>query len=155
RRVAFAGDAVSRIFRFVPPELGLTATGLAATRTLALSPQLADYQIIHFDTHGIQNDEEPELSGLVLSLVDASGAPQDGFVRLHDVYAMRLRANLVVLSACQTGIGRQNGNEGLTSLARGFLSAGAAQVLSTLWEVDDEATAALMERFYDELLGTP
>jgi CHAT domain-containing protein len=153
-RLAFGGEAAERVFRLVPPEQGLKVTGLDATRARALGPDLANYRVVHFDTHGFQDDRHPELAGIAFSMVDRAGADLDGFVRLHDVYAMRLAADLVVLSACETGLGVQRGAEGVASLARGFFSAGARKVLSTLWAIDDEASAALMERFYAGLLGS-
>ena len=151
-RLAFAGEAAARIAAMAPADSRLTAVGLDASRTLAMSPELAQYQIIEFDTHAYQDDQHPDLSGLVLSLVDAAGTPQDGFLRLHDVYSMNLRANVVILSACETGLGRLAGSEGVAGLASGFLAAGASTVVSTLWEVNDEASAALMLHFHSALV---
>jgi CHAT domain-containing protein len=91
----------------------------------------------------------PELSGLVLSLVDARGDPQDGFLRLHDIYNLRLDAALTVLSACQTALGKDIRGEGLIGLTRGFMYAGAPQVVASLWDVEDHATAELMKHFYE------
>jgi CHAT domain-containing protein len=94
----------------------------------------------------------PELSGLVLSLVDARGDPQDGFLRLHDIYNLRLDAALTVLSACQTALGKDIRGEGLIGLTRGFMYAGAPQVVASLWDVEDHATAELMKHFYEGML---
>jgi CHAT domain-containing protein len=88
------------------------------------------------------------LSGLVLSLVDEGGRQQDGFLRLQDIYNMRLSADLVVLSACRTALGRQIEGEGLVGLTRGFMYAGVPRVVASLWQVDDSATAELMREFY-------
>ena len=96
----------------------------------------------------------PGLSGLILSLYDEKGQPQDGFLRLHDIYSLRLPAELIVLSACSTALGRQVKGEGLTGMVRGFLYAGAKRVVASLWKVDDEATGELMRRFYVEMLQT-
>jgi len=109
---------------------------------------LGRYRTIHIATHGLLNTVRPELSGVVLSLVDESGHPQDGFLRLQDIYNLRLSADLVVLSACQTALGRPIAGEGLVGLARGFMHAGAPRVVASLWKVDDSATAELMTRFY-------
>src|SRR5205085_9833483 len=87
-------------------------------------------------------------SGVVLSLLDREGKPQEGFLRLHEIYNLRLTADLVVLSACQTGLGNDVKGEGLIGLTRGFMYAGAKGVVASLWKVDDEATAELMKRFY-------
>ena len=124
------------------------ALGFSARRELALSPDLAGYRILHFATHGILDAEHPELSALVFSQLDEQGRPVEGFLRLRDIYGLRLRSDLVVLSGCQTALGKQMHGEGLIGLAYGFLHAGASQVLASLWTVRDRATAELMERFY-------
>ena len=107
---------------------------------------------MHFATHGLLNDEHPELSGIVLSLLDRQGHDVDGFLRLNEIYNLNLPAELVVLSACQTGLGRQIKGEGLIGLVRGFMYAGTARVVAGLWKVDDSATADLMARFYEKML---
>jgi CHAT domain-containing protein len=109
---------------------------------------LGEFGIIHFATHGFLNDEHPELSGVVLSLFDENGQPREGFLRLHDIYNLKLPVNLVVLSACNTGLGKDVKGEGLIGLTRGFMYAGASSVVASLWKVDDEATAELMSYFY-------
>ena len=129
----------------------MAALGFDASRTLATSGELTDYQVVHFATHGILNTEHPELSGIILSLVDEEGRPQDGFLRLHDIETLHLPVNLVVLSACSTGLGKKVRGEGLIGLVRGFMLAGADRVLASYWNVDDEATAELMKRFYGHL----
>src|SRR5207244_8117426 len=123
----------------------LEALDFQASRTMALSGELGRYRVVHFSTHGLLNNEHPELSGLVLSLVDERGKPQDGFLRLHDIYNLNLPADLVVLSACNTGLGREVRGEGLVGMVRGFMYAGAPRVVASLWKVDDEATAELMK----------
>jgi len=123
-----------------------------ASKATALSAQLKDYRIVHFATHGLLNNEHPELSGLVFSLVDKQGNEQDGFLRMLDIYNMELNADLVVLSACQTALGKEIGEEGLIGLTRGFMYAGAPRVVASLWKVDDEATAELMKKFYEGML---
>jgi CHAT domain-containing protein len=123
-----------------------------ASHATATSAALARYRIVHFATHGILNDEHPELSGLVLSLVDENGKSQDGFLRLHEIYNLRLPADLVVLSACDTALGKEIRGDGITSLSRGFMYAGAARVMASLWRVDDAATAEIMGRFYEKFL---
>jgi CHAT domain-containing protein len=113
---------------------------------------LAQYRIVHFATHGLLDSKHPELSGLVFSLVDRKGRPQNGFLDLQDVYNLNLPADLVVLSACGTALGKDVQGEGLVGLTRGFMYAGATRVMASLWSVDDAATAELMRRFYDALL---
>lgn len=132
-------------------ELG--ALDFQASRATALSGVLRQFRIVHFATHGLFDDEHPELSGIVLSLVNRRGEPENGFLRLNEIYGLRLSAELVVLSACQTGLGKEVRGEGLLGLTRGFMCAGARRVLASLWKVDDVATSELMQRFYKALLG--
>jgi CHAT domain-containing protein len=124
-----------------------------ASRATAVHRELGDYRIIHFATHGLLNSVHPELSGLVLSLTDRQGQAQDGFLRLHEIYNLKLPAELIVLSACQTGLGKEVRGEGLIGLTRGFMYAGAPRVVASLWKVDDKATAELMRVFYQGMLG--
>jgi len=130
----------------------MKATDFGASRATATSAELGQYRIVHFATHGLLNSEHPELSGLVLSLVDEQGKSQDGFLRLHDIYNLNLPVDLVVLSACSTGLGKEVRGEGLVGIVRGFMYAGAARVVASLWKVDDEATAELMKRVYQQML---
>lgn len=129
----------------------MVALNFDASRATALNPDLAKYRIVHFSTHAIADFAHPELSGIVLSLVNEKGQPQDGYLRLHDIYNLNLPADLVVLSACQTGVGKEIKGEGLIALTRGFMYAGAQRVVASLWKVDDAATAELMAEFYDQM----
>jgi len=126
--------------------------GYNATRHNLLNVDLSQYRILHVVTHGKLDDSQPELSGLYLSLVDANGQPLDGFVGLADIYRMHAPMDLVVLSACQTALGKELRGEGLIGLTRGFMYAGAASVVASLWQVDDAASAELMKHFYTYLL---
>jgi CHAT domain-containing protein/tetratricopeptide (TPR) repeat protein len=126
----------------------LEAIGFEANRDTVLNGTLGDYRILHFATHGLVNSLHPELSGLVLSLVDSEGKPRDGFLQAHEIYALKLRADLTVLSACQTALGKEVRGEGLMSLTRAFMAAGVPRVVASLWSVPDAATAELMKRFY-------
>ena len=130
----------------------LLALDFAANRRLVLSGVLASYQIVHFATHAEIDARHPELSRLVLSLVDEQGRPQDGFLYAHEVLDLRLPAELVVLSACETGMGKEIRGEGLVGLPQAFLYAGAARVVVSLWKVEDRSTAELFESFYRHLL---
>ncbi len=107
---------------------------------------------MHFATHGYVDSSRAGLSAIVLSLVDDKGKPQDGFLRAHDIYNLKLPAELVVLSACETGLGKEVEGEGLEGLTRGFMYAGARRVVVSLWNVNDKATAGLMERLYSGIL---
>ena len=152
-RLPFTRREADAIVSFVPIANRKEAVDFAANRHTALSPDLGQYRIIHFATHGLLNSRHPELSGLVLSLVNERGQEEDGFVRAHEIYNLKLHADLVVLSGCRTGLGKQIRGEGMLSLTRGFMYAGAARVAVSLWDVNDEATAELMKRFYALMLG--
>ena len=151
-RLAFTRREAKAILKAVPPDSALAAFDFDASRDTILQEKLADYRFVHLATHGFFNSERPELSGLVLSLVDPQGRPQPGFLSAAEVFNMRLSADLVVLSGCRTALGREVRGEGLVGLNRGFMYAGAARVVSSLWPVDDAATAALMTRTYARLL---
>jgi CHAT domain-containing protein len=117
--------------------------------------QLSEYRFVHFATHGVLDPQEPELSGILLSLVDKEGRPQEnGLLRLGDVYNLDLPVELVSLSACETALGKRVKGEGLVGLTRGFMYAGAPRVLATLWKVDEVATADTMKLFYEGMLGS-
>ncbi len=151
RLLSSIGEAED-ILKLVPAKDRMMVMGFEANRAKVTSPELSNYRIIHFATHGLLNNEHPELSGIVLSLVDRQGQPQNGFLRLYDIYNLKLPAELVVLSACRTALGKEVKGEGLIGLTRGFMYAGAARVVSSLWKVDDEATAEFMKLFYRQML---
>ena len=145
-------DEADSIMELIPEGSGKELLGFAANRATALGPELKRYQIVHFGTHGFVDDDNPELSGLVLSLFDDQGREQDGYLRLHDIYNMKLPVELVVLSACDSAQGEEIRGEGLVGLVRGFMYAGAKRIMASLWKVDDKPTAELMKRFYQHLL---
>ena len=147
-RLPFTRDEAEAIMAVAPAGQGTKAVDFKASRATATSPGLGHYRIVHLATHGLLNTEHPELSGIVLSLVNEQGKPQDGFLRLHEVYNLNWPAELVVLSACQTGLGKEIKGEGLVGLTRGFMYAGAKRVLASLWNVNDSATAQLMKQLY-------
>ena len=151
QRLVLSRQEAKAITNAVSPNQALTAWDFKASRETATSPELSKYRIIHFATHGVLDLQHPELSGIVLSMVDEKGQPQDGYLRLHEIYNLNLPAELVVLSACQTGIGKQIKGEGLIALTRGFMYAGAKSVVASMWKVDDAATAELMAEFYKQM----
>jgi CHAT domain-containing protein/tetratricopeptide (TPR) repeat protein len=124
------------------------ALGFDATRDAVVNGALDRYRIVHFATHGVVDSSRPELSGIVLSLVTRDGRPQDGFLRLSDIYDLNLPVDLVVLSSCDGGLGKEVQGEGLVGLVRGFMYAGSRRVVASLWKADDAATTALMTAFY-------
>jgi CHAT domain-containing protein len=152
RRLRFTRDEGNQIAAASKQSTNLMALDFKASRDTAMSPELARYRYVHFATHGYLDSERPDLSAIVLSLVDKSGKPEDGFLRTHDIYNLNLPAEVVVLSACQTGLGKDIKGEGLVGLTRGFMYAGARRVVVSLWNVNDKATADLMERFYKGML---
>ncbi|AFY33799.1 CHAT domain-containing tetratricopeptide repeat protein [Calothrix sp. PCC 7507] len=151
-RLPFTREEAQGILALVPKSMQLRAFDFAASRAFITSTELQQFQIVHFATHGILNSTHPELSGIVLSLFDHQGQPQNGFLRLHDVFNLNLPAELVVLSACETGLGEEVKGEGLVGLTRGFMYAGSPRVLVSLWSVSDEGTSALMQKFYHKML---
>ena len=152
-RLRSSAVEAQKIVDVAPKGESKTALEFDASRETALSRELSEYRIVHFATHAVVNFEHPELSGMVFSLVDRRGQPRDGYVRLHDIYNLNLPADLVVLSACQTGVGKEIKGEGLIALTRGFMYAGAERVVASLWKVDDVATADLMAEFYKQIFA--
>ena len=152
QRLPFSRREAESILAAVPAGEKKQALDFEANRATALSPEMSQYRIIHFATHGLLHSEHPELSGIVLSLVNEQGQPIDGFLRLNEIYNLNLSADLVVLSACQTALGKEVKGEGLIGLTRGFMYAGSPRVVASLWKVDDVATAELMKLFYKKML---
>lgn len=151
-RLTHTSEEADAILASIPRGMAMSVRGFEASRETALNPELGQYRILHFATHGFVNSEHPELSGIMLSMVRRNGEPADGFLQLHDIYNMRLSADLVVLSACDTGRGKDIKGEGLNGLMRGFMYAGSKSVVASLWKVDDRATAELMGYFYEAML---
>jgi CHAT domain-containing protein len=135
------------------PATSTAALDFRANLETALAPDLASYRYVHFAAHGLLNDVRPDLSGLVLSLVDGKGEPRPGLLTAPDVSSLRLGAELVVLSSCRSAAGREVRGEGLVGLARAFMCAGAPRVVASLWPVDDVASSELMARMYRGMLG--
>ncbi|HLJ91544.1 MAG TPA: CHAT domain-containing protein [Candidatus Angelobacter sp.] len=146
RREAHAIIAISG------PDASLLALDFDANRKMATSPELGQYRIIHFASHTLLNSRAPQLSGIVLSMVDETGEPQDGFLQAHEIFNLKLHADMVVLSACETALGKEIRGEGLIGLTRAFMYAGAPRVVASLWRVPDNATSELMVAFYQKML---
>jgi CHAT domain-containing protein/tetratricopeptide (TPR) repeat protein len=152
RRLPFTRQEADQILAVMPAAMNLKAVDFRANRSLAMSDDLSKFRYVHFATHGYLDSARPDLSAIVLSLVDEQGNPQDGFLRSHDIFNLKLPAELVVLSACETGLGKDVKGEGLVGLTRGFMYAGARRVIVSLWNVNDKATASLMQRVYSGML---
>ena len=152
-RLPFTRKEAEAITNLVPNSQRKLELDFSANRANTLTADLTQYRFIHFATHSFMNSQRPELSGIVLSLIDENGAPQDGFLRSDEIFNLKLPAELVVLSGCRTGLGKEIRGEGLIGLTRGFMYAGAKRVAVSLWDVNDEATSVLMANFYREMLG--
>ena len=151
-RLIHASEEADAISAAAPPGTTMVAKGFDASRETAMSAEVGQYQILHFATHGVLNSEHPEFSAIVLTMVDQNGVKKNGLMPLHDIYNLNLSADLTVLSACQTALGKDVKGEGLVGLSHGFLSAGSKSVVASLWKVDDRTTAMLMADFYQSLL---
>ncbi len=152
QRLGYSRQEAEAILDLVPAEGRFAALDFKASLETATRGDLGRYRIVHFATHGEFDTAHPELSHLVLSLVDDQGRVRDGFLFAHQIYKLELPAELVVLSSCHSALGTEIHGEGLVGLTQGFMYSGAARVLVSLWSVDDQATAALMKRFYQHLL---
>ncbi|MEA5537424.1 CHAT domain-containing tetratricopeptide repeat protein, partial [Limnoraphis robusta Tam1] len=153
-RLQHTRQEAEAILALVPDGLKRLALDFNANRNTATDSNLSQYQIVHFATHGLLNESQPELSGLVFSLYDETGTEKAGFLQLSDIFNLTLSADLVVLSACQTGVGQDIRGEGLVSLTRGFMYAGAERVVVSLWAVADNSTSEFMQNYYRKILET-
>lgn len=145
-------DEVRSILERTGREEVVAITGFDAVPEVVLDGALRSFPILHLNGHGRSDEKRPERSGLLLSSYDRRGRPRQGWLTAQEVRELDLQADVVVLSACRTGLGREVPGEGLVGLSHSFLAAGASSVVASLWNVDDRATAALMDRFYRELL---
>ena len=130
----------------------LALIGADASRERVTKAPLDEYRIVHFATHALADSQDPALATLALSQWDESGRATDGALRLYDISQLHLNADLVVLSGCDTTLGLEIAGEAPISLSQAFLRIGAVSVVSTLWQVPDTSTAALMREFYRQLL---
>lgn len=152
RRLPFTRQEAEQILAVAPRKGNLKALDFNADRAIATGGELSKYRYVHFATHGYVDSERADYSAIVLSMVNEAGEARDGFLRVHDIYNLKLPAEMVVLSACETGLGREYKGEGLVGLTQGFMYAGARRVTVSLWNVNDQATADLMARFYRGML---
>jgi CHAT domain-containing protein/tetratricopeptide (TPR) repeat protein len=151
-RLLATREEAKGIQRLSPAGAVLLFMDFAATRESALERDLSGYRILHFATHGFIDSRHPSLSGLLLSTINEQGHGSNGLLQLHDIYGLRLNADLVVLSACQTGIGENLSGEGFVGLTQGFLYAGSRSIVVSLWQVEDNTAATLMTNFYHAML---
>lgn len=151
-RLLNAEDEAKAVCKYATPEQCLILKGLDVNRSVLENSRLSDYQILHFATHGHLDGEHPELSGLFLSYLQPDGKSSDSLLRMHEIYRLKLPAELIVLSACETALGKYVRGEGLIALTRGFMYAGATRVVASLWKVNDATTPILMDDFYAGML---
>jgi CHAT domain-containing protein/tetratricopeptide (TPR) repeat protein len=152
-RLVFTRREARSIVALAPRGSRRLALDFQASRASVEAPDLKEYRYLHFATHGLFNDVRPEMSGLILSLVDRDGRDRPGLLTAPDVFNLELAADLVVLSGCRTALGKEVRGEGLVGLTRAFMYAGVPRVVASLWPVDDLTTAELMKRFYEGMLG--
>lgn len=127
---------------------GLSLTASAASEE-RFKEEAEQYRIIHLGTHTEINVNSPMLSRLILSRTDQ----EDGYLHAYELYNLPLRAELAVLTACETGVGKESASEGVLSMAHGFAYAGCPSLIMSLWEIDEKTSAAIMENFYENLAG--
>jgi CHAT domain-containing protein len=150
-RLPAAAIEARDILALVPEDQRLALLGFDANLENVRAAHLDDYRILHFATHAWSDSVDPSLATLALSTTDRQGQLRDGALRAADLAALRLNADLVVLSGCETALGRRISGEGLVGLSNAFLRAGAGTVVASLWRVPDTSTAYLMREFYRAL----
>src|ERR1039458_7956245 len=138
---------VQNIASLYPSGSSKLLLGRDASKASLAKEIFSDFKDIHIATHAFYDEARPERSGIVLSATDHD----DGVLRFGDIVKLRLNTDLVVLSACQTGLGRLVRGEGIDGIARAFLLAGSPRVVVSLWNVNDVATADLMRAFYGKM----
>lgn len=154
-RLGYTNREARQVAILVPESNRVVKLGFQARPDLFFNGDITRYRHVHIATHAVLDESYPELSSLVFSLVDQSGRPMDGYLRASDIAGLTVRADLVTLSACGTGLGTRIRGEGPLSLARAFLTAGARMVLVSLWNIPDDSTAELMTAFYQKLFRSP
>jgi CHAT domain-containing protein len=149
----YTRDEAAAILKLVPAADRVEVEGREASRDAVLDASLRDFRLLHFATHHTFTANDPGDGRLVLSQIGPGGRPEpNGFLHLADIYELKLRADLVVLSACQSALGKDVRGEGMMGMTRGFFYAGAERVLVSLWNVKDRPTVELMRRFYQGML---
>lgn len=152
-QLTFSAEEAAAILELAPASQRFAVLGREARRAAVLNGALRDYRFLHFATHGSFAATDPGGGRLVLAQTGPRGQPEaNGFLHLADIYQLDLRADLVVLSACQSALGREVRGEGMMGMTRGFFYAGAERMVVSLWNVDDRAAVELMRLFYRGIL---
>lgn len=147
-RIPFTRREAQAILSLVPRKAAFLATDLDASRETLENTPMKDYKYLHFATHGILDASNPDVSGLLLSLYAGDGRARPGLITAADISRLQLNADLVVLSGCNTALGKQVRGEGLLGIVRAFMDAGAQRVIASLWSVEDAAGVEIMRHFY-------
>jgi CHAT domain-containing protein len=147
----FTREEVQAIGAYFPPDRSTVLLGAEASEAAVRRPGfLGDYRILHLATHGLVDERRPDRSSIALA--EPADPTEDGFLRAQEIYRLDLNADLVVLSACETGLGKMLRGEGVLGLPRAFFFAGVPRIVVSLWSVSDRSTADLMKAFYGELV---
>lgn len=149
-RLRHSHEEIRRISSLIPRSTVLERE--KASEDLVKSANLTDYKIIHFAAHGLIDDQKPARSAIILTL--DNDPAEDGFLQMREVFNLKLNADLVVLSSCQTGLGQFIKGEGIEGISRAFFYAGSSSVVMSLWTINDQVSAQFMERFYYHLKST-
>ena len=144
----YSREEVQSAAQFMGPG-SIVLFGSRATKENVVAEPLVDFKILHFAVHGVADEHNPDRSALVFR--EGTTPNDDGLLQVRDIRRLSLDADLVTLSACDTGVGKIEGEEGVDSLTGAFLMAGARNVLASLWSVNDRWTATLMDKFYHNL----
>jgi CHAT domain-containing protein len=150
-RLPFTATEAKGILALIPNQESISAFGFDASYDWITDPKISQYRYIHLATHGFFDNDKPALSSIILSSFDAQGRDRKAYLRFPDLFNLTLPTELIVLSACQTGLGNNIPGEGLVGMTRGLMYAGALRVTVSLWNVDDQATSDLMQDFYQNL----
>ncbi len=148
-RLKYSGVEIEKIARLFKPSRRTILERDNASEENFKNQKLADFRVIHFATHAFIDDSKPARSAIVLALDE--DPREDGFLQTREIFNLKMQADLVVLSACQTGLGQYIRGEGIEGLSRAFFYAGSSSVLLSLWAVNDQASYQLLERFYVHL----
>ncbi|MFW6123595.1 MAG: CHAT domain-containing protein [Acidobacteriota bacterium] len=149
QRLEYSGTEIDKISRLFRNSQKTVFKRNQATEDVLKKANLEDYKIIHLATHSLIDNQRPFRSSIVLAL--DNNPQEDGFLQMREIYNIKLNSDLVVLSACKTGLGQFIKGEGIEGINRSFFYAGSSAVLMSLWPVNDQATFQLMERFYAHL----
>ncbi|MCI0443771.1 CHAT domain-containing protein [bacterium] len=145
-RLQYTREEVERIASLYPEHLREIYVANEANEAKFRNEEISQYEVVHFATHALIDEEVPRRSGIVLT--PETNNESDGILQMHEIWNLNLNTRLVVLSACDTGLGKLVSGEGIVSMMRSFFYAGTKNVVVSLWNVDDNSTADLMKDFY-------